>query len=81
MSIEALYLWWGEDASDNEIWTWQQLKKTENMKGASIVEVHSRDDMEQEHIRLVAAGWQLMSTGSGSLVRMSGYQRTVRSPD
>ena len=71
-----LLLWRGENALDWEIGVWKQIQSSGAFGAAeAYLEAITRDEWDRQHEKLTAEGWQLSSTGSGGMSRVSVYIR------
>jgi hypothetical protein len=72
---QYLLLWWGENALDWEWEAWRKLQLSEKLSGIGFLETLTREEYERLNVQLTSDGWELQSTGSGWMQRISVYKK------
>ncbi len=62
------------DATEDELKVWSAIQSSEQKHNTQFLEIISKETHEEQK-RLENEGWQLRSTGNGSLIRLSAYSK------
>ena len=75
MSEKFTFVWWRDGASEAEIHTWNKLKDSSSIEDIDFIELQTKKDYEKTCTELKQVGWKLVSSGSGSMARITSFKR------